>query len=322
MRFLVFIAGFLVILANPSYAGEGFSRWLEGLRVEALAQGISPRTVDENLGDELLPLERVLELDRRQPESRLTFPEYRKNAVNPARIERGRSLSQQHTKKLELISHTYGVQSEYVLALWGIETDFGRNTGGFKVIPALATLAYDGRRSSFFRSELMNALKILDDGHIHQSRMKGSWAGAMGQSQFMPSSFLKFAVDYNGDGKRDIWYSEDDVFASIANYLAQSGWRAGERWGRQVRVPDGGIKPEFVGLGVRKPLSFWREIGIMANDGKMLPDVPGMEASLIFPDDNVNGAAFLVYENFRVLMKWNNSRYFATSVGLLADSLM
>lgn len=299
----------------------GFDSWLGSLRQEALSKGISERTVREALGADIKPIPRILELDRGQPESRISFSQYKLNVITQKRIMRGHELAQQHHRDLSEIERVYGVQKSYILALWGMETDFGRNTGGFSVIEALATLAYDGRRSDFFRSELLHALKILDDGHIISGQMKGSWAGAMGQSQFMPSSFLKFAVDYNGDGKRDIWYSEGDVFASIANYLSQSGWKKGERWGRQVSLPKKGIDPLLMGLEVRKPLSFWANLGIMAADGQPLPDVAGMEASLVQPDDKDKRQAYLVYDNFRVLMKWNRSKYFATSVGLLADRM-
>ena len=300
---------------------EGFGHWLEAFRREALAKGVSEKTVRNVLTSEIRPISRILELDRAQPESRLSFAQYKANTITEKRISRGRALESKYAQDLREIEQAYGVQRSYILALWGMETDFGRNTGGFSVVEALATLAYEGRRSDFFRSELLHALKILDDGHIVASRMKGSWAGAMGQSQFMPSSFLKFAVDYNGDGKRDIWYSEGDVFASIANYLSKSGWKRDQRWGRHVLVPATGIHKDLIGLEVRKPLSFWRELGIMAADGHSLPDVPGMEASLVYPDGKDKAHAYLAYDNYRVLMQWNKSRYFATSVGLLADRM-
>ena len=187
------------------------------------------------------------------------------------------------------------------------------------MIPALATLAHDGRRSSFFRSELMNALKILDEGHISAQNMKGSWAGAMGQNQFMPSSFHSFAVDGNNDGKRDIWTSLPDVFASTANYLSRSGWKEDQRWGREVKVPAK-LSKSLVGKKIKKPIEEWSKLGITLPGGGKLPTAPGLKASLIAPD-GLNGRTFLAYDNFHVIMKWNNSTYFATSVGLLADQI-
>lgn len=321
--FLLFFVFFMSIAAALTAASPSvsFSQWLESTRQDARLRGISDGTIRAVLHDNLKPIPRIIELDRAQPESKLSFEKYKSNTITQKRIARGQALSKKHSADLTEIEEAYGVQRSYILALWGMETDFGRNTGGFGVVEALATLAFDGRRSDFFYSELMHALKILDDGHIVPSKMKGSWAGAMGQSQFMPSSFLKFAVDRNGDGRRDIWYSEEDVFASIANYLSQSGWRKDERWGRPVRLPKGGVPMSLMGLETIKPLSFWRGLGIMAEGGQAIPDVPGMEASLIVPDGREDGQAYLVYGNFRVLMKWNKSKYFATSVGLLADRL-
>ena len=226
-------------------------------------------------------------------------------------------MYRKHRAELEKAAQKYGVPANYIVALWGIETSYGDNTGGFKVIPALATLAHDGRRSTFFRKELINALKILDAGHISSANMKGSWAGAMGQNQFMPSSFHAFAVDGNGDGKRDIWTSLPDVFASTANYLSKSGWKEDERWGRKVKLPQGFSK-SLTGKKIKKPLSEWASMGITLPSGAPIPQADGIRASVITPD-GLNGPAYLAYDNYRVIMKWNNSTYFATSVGLLAD---
>ncbi len=204
----------------------------------------------------------------------------------------------------------------YIVALWGIETDFGRVTGTFPVISALATLAYDGRRAAFFRRELINALLIVDRRHIDPRRMIGSWAGAMGQSQFMPSSFLAYAVSYRGDGAPDIWNRLDDVFASIANYLASVGWRDGVGWGDAVTLPPGLDAAAQTGL---RPIDDWSRLGVRRVDGKRLPPDAG-KAGLVLPA-GTDGPAFLAYDNFRALLKWNNSKYFAIAVGYLADSL-
>jgi membrane-bound lytic murein transglycosylase B len=231
------------------------------------------------------------------------------------------------------IGRTFGVQPRFIVALWGIESSFGRHKGGYPVVQALATLAHDGRRSAYFRKELFNALAILDEGHILVADMTGSWAGAMGQNQFMPSSFLSYAVDYDGDGRRDIWKSEVDVFASTANYLARSGWRDDQTWGRQVKLPEAlkatiaGLMPKDPPKGcralrrltVQKRLGEWQKLGVRRLDGRDLPrrELP---ASLVFPD-GAEGPAFLVYNNFRVALKWNCSILFATAVGLLADRI-
>ena len=206
----------------------------------------------------------------------------------------------------------------YAIRSYYVETDFGRITGGFSVVGALATLAWDGRRSAYFRKELLEALHILDAGHITPERMQGSWAGAMGQSQFMPSSFRSFAQDYDGDGRRDIWGTRADVFASAANYLARSGWRDDITWGREVRLPKG-FDSRLLGLETVKGLREWQKLGVRRADGGPLParDLP---ASLVRPNGD-SGPVYAVYENYRTLLKWNRSLYFATAVGLLADRI-
>lgn len=220
---------FLTIFVSSAQAEENahnpkpFGLWLMELKQDALKQGISEKTVEGAFAS-TNPIERVIELDRKQPESTMTLEDYLEKVVTETRIDEGRELAKEHRAMLVDISEKYSVEPEYIVALWGIETNYGNNTGGFSIIDALATLAYDGRRSDYFRGELMNALKIIDAGHIEAIDMDGSWAGAMGQCQFMPSSFLNFAVDQDGDGKRDIWYTHADIFASIANYLKSSGW--------------------------------------------------------------------------------------------------
>lgn len=320
-RILCLTAFFLLFLfmAGPSTAqNNGFENWLADFKHDALQQGISQNTLDSAFNG-VRPIQKVIDLDRKQPEGKMTFARYKSNVVTRDRIEKGRKLYRQHHTLLADIARDYGVPAEYIVALWGIETSFGENTGGFDVIPALATLAYDGRRSEFFRAELIKALRIIDQGHISEAAMKGSWAGAMGQNQFMPSSFFNFAVDRDGDEKRNIWSSLPDIFASTANYLHQSGWKNDELWGREVLLPD--IFPEtMAGLDKAKRLKSWENMGIRLPGGHMLPQAPGMEASLVLPDGK-NGKAYLVYDNYKVIMKWNKSIYFATSVGLLADAI-
>lgn len=297
---------------------EGFALWLEKFKVEALNEGISPDLFAEAFKD-VRTKERIIELDRKQPEGKFTFEQYKKRVITKARIAQGQRLYKKHLPLLKEIEIQYGVQPQYVVALWGIETSYGNNTGGFGVIEALATLAYDGRRSDFFRAELMNAFRILQEGHIAPKNMKGSWAGAMGQNQFMPSSFNNFSVDGNNDGKKDIWTSLPDVFASSSNYLKKNGWKHGERWGRQVILPEN-FSSKWSGKQMRKSLKDWKHLGVKLPSGQPIP-VLDMKAYIIQPD-GAGGPAFLVYNNFDVIMRWNKSTYFATSVGLLANAIV
>ena len=296
---------------------ESFAEWREGVRSEALDLEISAAIFDAAFTD-VEPIPRVIELDRSQPEVTLTFDQYVERVVPESRVEKGRTLLTEHRDLLEPIGRKYGVPPRFIVALWGIETNFGQYLGGFPVIASLATLAYDGRRSAYFRQELLQALRILEDGHITPEAMMGSWAGAMGQSQFMPSSFVNYAVDHDGDGRRDIWGTQGDVFASAANYLAQAGWRAGETWGRQVTLPSG-FDHALTGLEVKKTLAEWQALGLRRADGSDLPqaDIGG---SVVLPGGE-GGPAYLVYNNYRTIMRWNRSFYFATSVGLLADGI-
>jgi membrane-bound lytic murein transglycosylase B len=294
---------------------QPFPIWLDGVRQEALAKGISSATLAKAL-DGLEPIPRVIELDRRQIEGRITYQEYRDRLLSAERIERGRELLREHRALLERVAADYRVQPRFIVALWGIETNYGTWTGSTPVIGALATLAHDGRRADFFRGELMDALDILDEGNVEVENMLGSWAGAMGQSQFMPSSYVRNAVDYDGDGRRDIWASLPDVFASIANYLAKAGWNDRRTWGREVGLPATMVDG-VDGLAVRRSLPAWHDLGVRCADGAPLP-VVALDASLLRTDDGL-GPAYLVYDNFRVLMAWNRSTYFGLTVGQLAD---
>lgn len=308
----------MLLTGFPAKASEDWNIWLNGVKAEARQKGISENIISQSLNG-IKPISRVIELDRKQPEGTMTFAQYRQRVISDARIRKGRILLKEHAAALKRASDKYGVPPQYIVALWGVETSYGENTGGFKVIPALATLAHDGRRSKFFRTELMNALKILDEGHIKPADMKGSWAGAMGQNQFMPSSFHAFSVDGNSDGKRNIWGDLDDVFASTANYLSKSGWKEDERWGREVKLPQG-FPESIADLKIKKTLKEWSNMGVKLPGGQPLPNVPGFKASIVTPDDEA-GPAYLAYGNYRVIMKWNKSVYFATSVGLIADAI-
>lgn len=318
---LLLPAGLLLagLLVPPALAAGDFQQWLGDLRAEALREGVSPATLERALAG-IAPIPRILELDGKQPERTVTFDTYLSRAVTKARIKKARERMVTHKVQLAQVSKKYGVPARFIVALWGMETDFGGNMGGFKVVDALATLAYDGRRSAFFRGELLKALRILDEGHITPDRMLGSWAGAMGQCQFMPSSFFKYAQDGDGDGHRDIWTSHADVFASAANYLATVGWKTDQTWGRAVRLPKGADSAAWTGLDKQAlPLAAWAKRGVRSADGKPLPKA-NIEAWMVQPD-GPKGAAFLVYGNYRTIMDWNRSTYFATAVGILADHI-
>jgi membrane-bound lytic murein transglycosylase B len=297
---------------NPTFKG-----WLSALEKEARVKGISQKTLDVALKG-VRPIPRVIELDRSQPEFKWTFEKYYKKVVDDRRIKRGRKRYADYRELLAKIESKYGVQSRFLVALWGIETDFGRITGGFSVIDALVTLAFDGRRASYFRRELLNALMIIDQGHVTKKGMIGSWAGAMGQTQFMPSTFLSFAVDYTGDGKKDVWKARADALASGANYLSKSGWKPNQTWGREVKVPKD-LDESLIDIETNRPLSEWRKLGITGMDGKPVPNTR-MDAALINLDGK-DGRYFLVYNNYHVIMKWNKSTSFATAVGLLSDAI-
>jgi membrane-bound lytic murein transglycosylase B len=302
--------------ALPALAeAPSFDAWVAELRAEARAAGISEATLDAAL-EGIAPIPRVIELDRRQPEGRFTFEQYNQRVLSQDRIERGRELYREHRALLDRVAADYGVQPRFIVALWGIESSYGSYDGDYPVIGALATLAYDGRRASFFRGELLRALEIVERGDIAVEQMSGSWAGAMGQSQFMPSSYHAYAIDYDGDGHRDIWTSLPDVFASIANYLAKAGWNDRHTWGRRVNPPTG-LNGALVGLEQAKPLPEWQALGVRRANGADLPLV-ALDASLLRTDEG-QGPSYLVYHNFRVLMAWNRSTYFALTVGELAD---
>ena len=303
---------------RASAALEGdFYAFLSIVRREAAAQGVRASTVEQALRSaEFLP--HVIELDRKQPESQLTFAEYLQKVVTEQRMEGARQHLAENRILLNGIWRRFNVEPRFIVALWGIESDFGKVMGNYAVVSALATLGYDGRRSSYFRGELISALRIIDQGHIRADNMMGSWAGAMGQCQFMPSTFLGYAVDYDGDGRRDIWNDRADVLASIANYIARLGWRGGEDWGREVMLPTG-FDTRLTGLDARRPTGEWSRLGVRSIDAGPLSGREG-EASLVMPD-GAGGPAFLVYDNFRTIMKWNKSTYFAAAVGYLADSM-
>ena len=298
-------------------AEDGFSRWLEGVRAEALARGIGPATVGAAL-DGVAPIPRVVELDRHQPEFTLTFPQYMARVVPEKRVRRGRALLAEHRALLASVAAKHRVQARFIVALWGsraISAASREVSTSFQRSPRWRSTVAAARSSEPSSS---TPLTILDQGHITVDRMTGSWAGAMGQPQFMPSSFVRFAVDHDGDGRIDIWTTLGDVFASAANYLARSGWRDDITWGRQVRLPAGFDRANL-GLKVAKRLPEWQRIGVRRADGSDLPTRP-LAASVIVAEEG-KGPAFVVYDNFHAILKWNRSSFFALAVGHLADRL-
>ena len=306
----------LLTLSFPLVAQDrSFDDWLEDLRAEAISLGVRELTLVAL--DELeAPLERVLELDNSQPEFVQTFTRYLSLRITANQISRGQSLLQQHAELLEEVRQLYGVQPHYLVAFWAVESNYGRATGGFSVLQALATLAYDPRRSAFFRRELLTALQIIDMGHIGAANMSGSWAGAMGQLQFLPSVFLEYGVDGDMDGRVDIWNSLPDIFHSAGNFLNNLGWRGDERWGREVLLPEN-FDYSQVGTRTRKPLQEWQDLGIAMVDGSPIP-IANMNASVVLPA-GAAGPAFLAYQNFRATMGYNPSTFYALTVGHLAD---
>ncbi len=313
----IVVALVVAALSTGAAAETDFHTWLSAFRDEARTEGIEEATLDRAfVGVE--PIDRVIELDRRQPEGTITFDQYLDRVISDARVEQGRRMLRENRALLEQVAAEFGVQPRFVVALWGIETSYGNFTGGFSVIGALATLAYDGRRGEYYRRELLNALNVVQEGHIDVENMVGSWAGAMGQTQFMPSSFINFATDFDGDGAKDIWTSRPDVFASAANYLRNVGWRDDITWGRPVKLPEG-FDPALADLDVVKQLSEWQRLGVRRQDGSALP-TRDLNASIVLPG-GVGGPAYVVYDNYRSILRWNRSLYFATAVGHLSDRI-
>ncbi len=296
---------------------EKFAAWKPSLKQDMLAQGASEELVDKVLKS-LTYIPKVIKLDRHQPEGRMTHEEYLTKVIPPWKVKRARKEYKANIEKLKQAAERTGVPPHYIVSLWGKETNFGTITGNYSVPSALATLAFDGRRAKFFRKELMAAVKILAEGHIELENMKGSWAGAMGNCQFMPSSFLQFAVDANNDGKKNIWSDKDDIFASMGNYLARYGWDKTKTWGRQVTLSKP-FDQYSIGKKHAKPLADWQSLGVRRMDGSDLPTAD-INAYLIAPGGE-KGRIYLVYPNFDIIMRWNRSHYFATGVGFLADRI-
>lgn len=308
-----------------------FNQYVADLKIEAIEKGFSQKIVDNAFATVKFK-KKVIKADKNQPEVKETLETYLPKRVPKWKIDRARKLYKENQTELEKIAAKYGVQARFIVALWGLESNFGKTQGSHPVISSVVTLAYDGRREALYKRQLWAALTILEEGHIDLDHFKGSWAGAMGQTQFMPTSFNAYAVDYDGDGKKDIWQNKLDAFASIANYLKKAGWNDSLTWGRQVVLPEGFNSEHILQRGTRtrkqwlenwnkseRGLADWQALGLRRTDGTDLPNV-GITAALVMPDDE-NGRMYLAYDNYKALMHWNRSYYFATSVGYLSDRI-
>lgn len=298
-------------------AQAAFPACIATLGERARAQGISAATLARTL-ETASYTQRVIDADRRQPEFTDTFARYLGLRITPAQVARGQALAEEHAALLARISREQGVPGHYLLAFWAVETNFGRVFGNIPTIDALATLACDARRGDYFSRELLDALRLVERGDVEPADMIGSWAGAMGHTQFMPSVYLRYAVDGDGNGRIDLWNSLPDALSSAANFLRGIGWEPGQRWGREVTLP-----PDFdytlAGRGTRRALAEWQRLGVRDSNGRALPSAD-MQAALLVPAGH-RGPKFLIYDNFHVIMRWNRSEFFALTVGLLADRI-
>jgi lytic murein transglycosylase len=312
-----------LLTALPAHAdtscrgGQSFDAWLGAFRDVAARAGISASTLAAL--DGVSPDERVLNRDRSQPSLSQSFLDFLDNVVTADRLERGRALLEKHRETFARIERDYGVPGPVIVAFWGLETDYGAFTGDFSSLRSLATLAYDCRRPDFFAAELLDALRLIERGDLSPEEMRGAWAGELGQVQFTPSNYMKYAVDYDGDGRRDLVKTVPDILASTANYLKSLGWRAGEPWLEEVRVVEG-VPWQEAARAILHPRSFWAAVGVNRADGTPLP-ADNLNATLLLPMGRL-GPAFLGYESFGIFWEWNNSSnyslaaaYFATRIG-------
>lgn len=298
-------------------APDDFESFLAAVRAEARRSGVRAATLDRAL-DDVRPNQKVLDKLNHAPEFTMTWAQYRAMLVTDKRIEEGRAAHRRNAALFRAVADRFGVAPSVIIGIWGLESSYGTKMGDYRVVESLATLAWGSARRPFFRSELIAALRILDHGDIAPERMTGSYAGAMGQPQFMPTSFLRFAVDFQGNGRRDIWTSTPDVLASIANYLARNHWVPGEAWGMEVAVPPG-LDPALAGRDERRPLREWRELGVRSLSGR--PLAGDREAALLLPD-GAGGESFLVFANFAAIRRYNPSDFYALVVGLVGDSVL
>jgi len=309
----------MLLCPNMAAAQDAeFAQCLSGLQHRARSEKLSIHVVDEVMA-ELKQQQRVIELDRSQPEFTQTFADYFNQRVTDERIERGQELLKQYEPFLADLTRKYGVPGRYLVAFWGLETNFGSYLGNMPTLDSLATLACDERRSEFFTNELMQALALLERESLSPAEMRGSWAGAVGHTQFMPSAYRRYAIDGDGDGHANLWRSKRDALASSANFLLNLGWQKGERWGREILLPEK-FPYDKTGLNNSQPVAYWRDLGVRFANGRPIPEID-LEASVLVPAGHT-GPAFLVYPNFQVILRWNRSEYYALAVGLLADRMI
>lgn len=297
---------------------RSFEQCIAEITASAIESGINPNYVNAALED-VQKIEKVLEYDRNQPEFVQTFPDYLNKRVTSWRIAKGKEMLAKHRPLLKQLTQKYGVPAHYLVSFWGLETNFGNYKGKMPIIDSLATLACDPRRSQFFTQELLVAIELMERESFGKSKMLGSWAGAMGHTQFMPSAYINYAVDGDGDGEVDLWDSEEDALTSAANFLKELGWKSGYIWGREVLLPNQ-FDYALAGKDHVQTLSQWSALAVQKIDNQKLPNSE-LSASLILPT-GASGPAFLVYTNFDVIMRWNNSESYALAVGYLADRIM
>jgi membrane-bound lytic murein transglycosylase B len=316
IRYPVFLTAW--IFASVAFGDTAeFSQCVDGLKVRAREAGLSSATVDSALANvQFIP--RVLELDRRQPELTTTFQDYLSRRVNEQRIKQGREVLARHRSLLNDLMRQYGVPPQYLVAFWGMETNYGAYRGDMPVLDALATLACDERRGEFFASELFDALRLVQDKNLKPAEMPGSWAGAMGHMQFMPSTFRRYGVDADGNGRIDLWNSVPDALTSAAHFLNALGWERGYRWGREVKLPAN-FPYQKISNANWLTLDKWRALGIVQANGAPLPE-GSMKAAILLPSGH-RGPALMVYDNFKVIMRWNYSQFYALAVAYLADRI-
>ncbi|MGK0304386.1 MAG: membrane-bound lytic murein transglycosylase B [Gammaproteobacteria bacterium] len=320
MKFNYILLSMLLLLVSQFLSAKpSFEQYLVDLKLQAIEQGYTSEFVDQ-VFEGVSYRKKTVTADKNQPETKLTLDKYLATRVPDWKVKKAVDLMAQHQVLLDQVEQQFGVQKRFIVALWGNESNFGNIMGKHSVINSLVTLAYDGRREAMFKKQLFAALKILQQGHVELGNFVGSWAGAMGQSQFMPTSFLDYAIDFDNDGRKDIWNNKADVFASIANFLKSEGWSNHITWGRQVSVPDD-FDFSLAGLksSSKRLLADWHGLGVRRYDGRNLPNLP-IKGSLIAPDGKT-GRIYLVYENFHTLMKWNRSSYFGVSVSYLSDRI-
>lgn len=319
---VIFIVLFVLDNNANAYNPEGFNKFVNYIQAEARRKGVKETTLHDAFRNVKFDF-RVIAQDMKQPErnKNADFQKYKNKIITKKRIATAKQHLDENLTLLSKIEQKFGVEKEILVALWAVESNFGTVMGRHDTITALTSLAYEGRRREFFQNELINALVILDQKHIDKNNFKGSWAGAFGQVQFMPSTFLNYAYDFNNDGRKNLWYDDGDALASAANYLKNIGWEANMGWGKRVRLPQG-FNSKYIGKTISLPIYKWKALGIKFYDGGFLPN-SSANASIIDPDGiyGTRREVYIVFDNYKRIMEWNNSTYFATSIGLISDGL-